>query len=170
MLGLPGSSPRRRRPSGSITICPLSTASSILPIFTSDLDRRGVRGLLDVGCGHHAKSAGPEGPLGSTRKPLGRRRRVRFRRIFLLAAHPGEGRFNESTAATQPWLRELVFMPHTRRLQYPSGPAQLDGRPTFPKAKEAAKSRRNPPFARAVSDIARVSPLLLPNRATTPAP
>jgi len=61
-------------------------------------------------------------------------------------------------------------MPHTRRSQYPSGPAQLDGRPTFPEAKEAAKSRRNPPFARAVSDIARVSPLLLPNRATTPAP
>src|ERR1700730_11859972 len=68
MLGLPGSSARRRRPSGSITICPLSTASSILPIFTSDLDRRGVRGLLDVGCGHHAKSARlmPRVRFGST--------------------------------------------------------------------------------------------------------
>jgi hypothetical protein len=33
-------------------------ASSILPIFTSDLDRRAVPGLLDVGYGHHAKSAG----------------------------------------------------------------------------------------------------------------
>jgi hypothetical protein len=65
---------------------------------------------------------------------------------------------------------ERLFMPHTRRSQYPSGPAQSDGRPTFPEAKEAAKSRRNPPFARAVSDIARVSPPLLPNRATTPAP
>jgi hypothetical protein len=65
---------------------------------------------------------------------------------------------------------ERLFLPHTRRSQYSSGPAQLDGRPTFPEAKEAAKSRRNPPFARAVSDIARVSPPLLPNRATTPAP
>src|SRR6516162_2082370 len=76
MLGWPGSSPRRKRPSGSITICPLSTASSILPIFTSDLDRCAVPGLLDVGDGHHAKSAGliPEGPLRSTRK----RRRVGF--------------------------------------------------------------------------------------------
>src|SRR6516225_7278250 len=82
MLGWPGSSPRRKRPSGSITICPLSTASSILPIFTSDLDRRAVPGLLDVGYGHHAKSAGlmPEGPLRSTRKRRERRRRVWFQR------------------------------------------------------------------------------------------
>ena len=59
----------------SITICPLSTASSILPIFTSDLDRRAVPGLLDVGYGQHAKSAGlmPEGPPRSTRKRRERR-------------------------------------------------------------------------------------------------
>src|SRR6266478_7905598 len=41
MLGSPGLSPRRRQHSGSITICPLSTASSILPIFASDFDRPG---------------------------------------------------------------------------------------------------------------------------------
>ena len=35
----------------------------------------------------------------------------RFRRIFLLAAHLGEGRFNQSTAATQAWRREPLFMP-----------------------------------------------------------
>src|SRR6516162_5179176 len=58
MLGWPGSSPRRTRHSGSITICPLLTASSILPIFTSDLDRCAVPGLLDVGDGHHAKIRG----------------------------------------------------------------------------------------------------------------
>src|SRR6516164_2716523 len=73
MLGWPGSSPRRTRHSGSITICPLLTASSILPIFTSDLDRCAVPGLLDVGDGHHAKSAGliPEGPLRSTGSAAG---------------------------------------------------------------------------------------------------
>src|SRR5690242_16247151 len=51
MLGLPGFSPRRRRQSGSITICLLSRASIILPIFTSDLDRPGVPGFLHVGFG-----------------------------------------------------------------------------------------------------------------------
>jgi hypothetical protein len=33
--------------------------------------------------------------------------------MFLLAAHPGEGRFTHPTAATQAWPRELVFMPQT---------------------------------------------------------
>jgi hypothetical protein len=37
-----------------------------------------------------------------------------FRRIFLLAAHRGEGRFTQPTSATQAWPRELVFMPQMR--------------------------------------------------------
>ena len=37
----------------------------------------------------------------------------RNRRVFPLAANPDEGRFNQSTAANQPWLHELVFMPET---------------------------------------------------------
>jgi NAD(P)-dependent dehydrogenase (short-subunit alcohol dehydrogenase family) len=62
----------------------LSTASSILRIFTSDLDRRAVPGLLDVGYGHHAKSPGlmPKGPLRSTRK-----RRGAIVNISSVAAH-----------------------------------------------------------------------------------
>jgi hypothetical protein len=35
----------------------------------------------------------------------------RNRRIFLLAAHPGDGRFTQPTAAAQAWRPELVFMP-----------------------------------------------------------
>jgi hypothetical protein len=38
----------------------------------------------------------------------------RLRRIFLLAAHRGEGRFTQPTSATQAWPRELVFMPQMR--------------------------------------------------------
>ena len=34
-----------------------------------------------------------------------------FRRIFLLAAHPGEGRFTGPTAAAQPRRREMVLLP-----------------------------------------------------------
>jgi len=37
-----------------------------------------------------------------------------FRRMFLLAAHPGEGRFTSPTAAIQAWRPELVFMPLKR--------------------------------------------------------
>jgi len=37
---------------------------------------------------------------------------VGYRRIFLLATRPGEGRFTQPTAAAQAWRPELVFMPH----------------------------------------------------------
>jgi len=37
----------------------------------------------------------------------------RFRRIFLLGAHRGEGRFTQPTAVTQAWPRELSFMPQS---------------------------------------------------------
>ncbi len=37
----------------------------------------------------------------------------RFRRILLLAAYPGEGRFTQPTAAVQTWRPELVFMPQS---------------------------------------------------------
>jgi hypothetical protein len=37
---------------------------------------------------------------------------TRFRRILLLAAHPGEGRFTQPTAAAQAWRPELVFLRH----------------------------------------------------------
>jgi len=53
------------------------------------------------------------------------------RRIFLLAAHPGEGRFTKSTAAVQAWQPEMVFMPYTCRSPSPSGAAQLGGKETF---------------------------------------
>ena len=39
----------------------------------------------------------------------------RYRRMFLLAAHPGEGRFAEPRAGGQPWRQQLVFMPHCGR-------------------------------------------------------
>jgi len=42
------------------------------------------------------------------------------RRIFLLAAHLGEGRFTEPTPATWAWRRELVFMPRPRRCSLPA--------------------------------------------------
>ena len=35
----------------------------------------------------------------------------RYRRILLLAAHTGEGRFTKPTAAVQTWWSELVLMP-----------------------------------------------------------
>jgi hypothetical protein len=38
----------------------------------------------------------------------------RYRRIFLLAAHPGEGRLSQPTAGAQPWPRERVLMPRNR--------------------------------------------------------
>src|SRR5260370_42405278 len=38
---------------------------------------------------------------------------VRNRRILLLAANPGEGRFTQPTAAIQTWQPELVFMPQS---------------------------------------------------------
>ena len=38
-----------------------------------------------------------------------------------------KGPLSRPTTAVQPWRRELVFMPHTRHSQYPSGPAQLGG-------------------------------------------
>jgi hypothetical protein len=51
---------------------------------------------------------------GRTLAPERRGGDERFRRIFLLAAHPGEGRFTQPTAATQAWRRELVFLPLNR--------------------------------------------------------
>ena len=35
---------------------------------------------------------------------------VGYRRILLLAAHPGEGRLTQPTAATQAWGRERLFL------------------------------------------------------------
>jgi len=35
------------------------------------------------------------------------------RRIFLLAAYPGEGPLTDPIAGALPWLPELVFMPRT---------------------------------------------------------
>jgi hypothetical protein len=42
-------------------------------------------------------------------------RNGRFRRIFFLAAHPGEGPLTEPTAGAQPWPRERVLMPLSRQ-------------------------------------------------------
>ena len=49
------------------------------------------------------------------------------RRIFLLAAHPGEGRFTQPTTAAQAWRPELVFMPLKRRCRCDRGTAQSGG-------------------------------------------
>jgi hypothetical protein len=38
------------------------------------------------------------------------------RRILLLAAHPGEGRFTHPTSAVQTWRPALVFMPQSGHL------------------------------------------------------
>jgi hypothetical protein len=69
--------------------------------------------------------------MGRVRKPERGRAAVRLRRILLLAAHPGEGRLTQPTAATQAWGREPLFMPHTCRSQYLSGPARLGGELPF---------------------------------------
>ena len=42
-------------------------------------------------------------------------RHISTLRIFLLAAHPGGGRFPQPTTATQAWRPELVFMPLSGR-------------------------------------------------------
>ena len=60
-----------------------------------------------------------------------RRLKLRHRRFFLLVAHLGGGRFTRPTAAVQTWRPELLFMPHTRRSQYPPGSARLGGNPSF---------------------------------------
>jgi hypothetical protein len=41
----------------------------------------------------------------------GERRKVRNRRIFLVAASSGEGLLTERRTAAQLWRRELAFMP-----------------------------------------------------------
>jgi hypothetical protein len=51
----------------------------------------------------------------------------RYRRIFLLAVDPSEGRFAEPTAGAQPWPRERVLMPLSSPPQRPGGSA--DGYP-----------------------------------------
>jgi hypothetical protein len=43
----------------------------------------------------------------------------RLRRVSPFAVQPGEGPLTERTAGVQPVRREQVFMPHTRRSQYP---------------------------------------------------
>jgi hypothetical protein len=40
---------------------------------------------------------------------------ARLRRVSPIAPNSGEGRLTELTAATRPWRRELVFMPHSCR-------------------------------------------------------
>jgi hypothetical protein len=55
-----------------------------------------------------------------------------FRRIFLLAAHPGEGPLTEPTAGAQPWPRERVLMPHKRPYRRAREPAELGGKAAFP--------------------------------------
>ena len=57
--------------------------------------------------------------------------KVRYRRILLVVAGSGEGPLTEPTAAAQLCERERVLMPHTRRSQNPSRPAQSGGKPTF---------------------------------------
>jgi hypothetical protein len=58
----------------------------------------------------------------------------RFRRILLLAAHPGEGRFTQPTAAVQSWRPELVFMPQRRPLPRPEDLPEQVGKQSFDQA------------------------------------
>ena len=48
--------------------------------------------------------------VGSFRQASGR-----FRRVSLIPVRPGEGRLTEPTTAVQPWGREPLFVPHSRR-------------------------------------------------------
>ena len=57
--------------------------------------------------------------------------RGRLRHILPVPAGSGGGRLTERTPAVQLRLRERVKVPHTCRLRYPSGPAQLGGLLTF---------------------------------------
>ena len=54
--------------------------------------------------------------LGRTRPYDGDHANDCFRRIFLLAAHPGEGPLTDPTAAVQAWWPERVLMPQSSRL------------------------------------------------------
>ncbi len=72
----------------------------------------------------------------------------RFRRILLLATHPGEGRFTQPTAAVQTWRPELVFMPHFRHSPPPPGTAQVGG---FLPFRRGGVAQRKPRFADTMS-------------------
>ena len=58
-----------------------------------------------------------------------RRLKVRYRRISPIPVRPGEGQLTEPTAATQPWRRELGFMPHCCHCLEPV--ARSQGKPTL---------------------------------------
>src|SRR4051812_23562032 len=49
-------------------------------------------------------------PLGVEQRAKAHRPDGRYRRIFLVAAHPGEGRLTQPTTATPAWQREPLFM------------------------------------------------------------
>ena len=73
-------------------------------------------------------------PLILLRSASGRLRRFSrcpanggYRRCLVIAVRSGQGLLTEPTTGAQVGRRELVFMPHTCRSQYPSGPAQLRG-------------------------------------------
>ena len=55
----------------------------------------------------------------------------RNRRIFLVAAHPGDRLLSEPTAGTQPCRREPLFMPHSRPSTAAQGRSAWGGEPTF---------------------------------------
>ena len=80
--------------------------------------------------------------MGRVRKPERGRAAVRLRRILLLAAHPGEGRLTQPTAATQAWGREPLFMPHLRHSPTAARPSQIKS--TFRMSRSAAAGATPP--------------------------
>jgi len=72
-------------------------------------------------------SSGSEGLKRINRAESQAAEEVCNRRIFLLAAHPGEGRFTQATADAQAWRRELVLVPQLGRSR--ARPARADSGP-----------------------------------------
>jgi hypothetical protein len=74
---------------------------------------------------------GPAGPHWVEPPVLGEDGKVLFRRLSLVVARSRDGLLSEPTAVAQPGRREPSFVPHTRRSQNPSRPAQSGGKATF---------------------------------------
>jgi hypothetical protein len=90
----------------------------------------GDRGILAA----RVQGADSEHSIGRTCKRTaksGSQRKVGFRCNLAVATRSSEGRLTQPKAGAQPWPRERVLMPHTRRSQHPSGPAQVGGKRSF---------------------------------------
>jgi hypothetical protein len=141
----------RRRPASasnlahSVAVSSIATADclSTMPLVASEHDRADlpIRTLVWFGSGPRdfcsctlkvprsavgsgsgrPEPARPMSQLGRTIPLRGQGAKVRNRRISPVAAHSGDRLLSEPIAGTQPWLREMVFMPQA------GPPEQFDG-------------------------------------------